>query len=355
MKKTVYPALDLLKLIMAVLVVAVHANPLYGIDAPFASRVLNVLESVSVPFFFVASSFLCFRGLRPAQFQERISAGSCRVRSTISKFVWLYFAWFLIYIPIDCLGYWLDGVSLIKAMVLEARGFFLLGEGRLSWPLWYLLASVVGFILVYTMLRKGMSSRNILGISFLFLLGGFGLSLLLKWEGAPTAISLPVKIYSLTFGNTRNGLFEGFFYIALGMYFGMNPESINKIDVRTVSAAIAIGFLGCFLISSDQHLLFCALVAGGIVLLSIRGGVQNQLPIFTRMRKASTVIYLTHMVFIALYVFEFCGTRLSDVTSNGDVNHLALFCFTVVASLLTAAGVIALSKRNGTIKKFFAV
>lgn len=86
-----------------------------------------------------------------------------------------------IYIPIDCLGYWLDGVSLIKAMVLEARGFFLLGEGRLSWPLWYLLASVVGFILVYIMLRKGMSSRNILGISFLFLLGGFGLSLLLKW------------------------------------------------------------------------------------------------------------------------------------------------------------------------------
>lgn len=274
MKKTVYPALDLLKLIMAVLVVAVHANPLYGIDVPFASRVLNVLESVSVPFFFVVSSFLCFRGLRPAQFQERISAGSCRVRSTISKFVWLYFAWFLVYIPIDCLGYWLDGVSLIKAMVLEARGFFLLGEGRLPWPLWYLLASVVGFILVYTMLRKGMSSRNILGISFLFLLGGFGLSLLLKWEGAPTAISLPVKIYSLMFGNTRNGLFEGFFYIALGMYFGMNPESIQNIDVKVITAAIATGVLGCFYVSSDQHLLFCALIAGGIVLLSIRGGSE---------------------------------------------------------------------------------
>lgn len=355
MKKTVYPALDLLKLIMAVLVVAVHANPLYGIDVPFASRVLNVLESVSVPFFFVVSSFLCFRGLRPAQFQERISAGSCRVRSTISKFVWLYFAWFLVYIPIDCLGYWLDGVSLIKAMVLEARGFFLLGEGRLSWPLWYLLASVVGFILVYTMLRKGMSSRNILGISFLFLLGGFGLSLLLKWEGAPTAISLPVKIYSLLFGNTRNGLFEGFFYIALGMYFGMNPESIQNIDVKVITAAIATGVLGCFYVSSDQHLLFCALIAGGIVLLSIRGGVQSRLPMFTRMRKASTVIYLTHMMFIALYVFEICGSRQSDVTSNGDVNHLALFCFTVVASLLTAAGVIALSKRSSSIKKFFAV
>lgn len=355
MKKTVYPALDLLKLIMAVLVVAVHANPLYGIDVPFASRVLNVLESVSVPFFFVVSSFLCFRGLRPAQFQERISAGSCRVRSTISKFVWLYFAWFLVYIPIDCLGYWLDGVSLIKAMVLEARGFFLLGEGRLSWPLWYLLASVVGFILVYTMLRKGMSSRNILGISFLFLLGGFGLSLLFKWEGAPTAISLPVKIYSLMFGNTRNGLFEGFFYIALGMYFGMNPESIQNIDVKVITAAIATGVLGCFYVSSDQHLLFCALIAGGIVLLSIRGGVQSRLPMFTRMRKASTVIYLTHMMFIALYVFEICGSRQSDVTSNGDVNHLALFCFTVVASLLTAGGVIALSKRSSTIKKFFAV
>lgn len=355
MKKAVYPALDLLKLIMAVLVVAVHTNPLYGVDAPFTSRVLTVLESVTVPFFFIASSFLCFRGLRAAQFKECASAGSCRVRATISKFVWLYLAWFLAYIPIDCLGYWLDGVSLIKAMVLEARGFFMLGEGRLSWPLWYLLASVVGFILVYAMLRKGMSSRNILGVSFLFLLGGFGLSLLLKWEGAPTAISLPVKIYSLTFENTRNGLFEGFFYIALGMYFGMNSESIKEIDVSTILTAIALGVLGCFLISSDQHLLFCALVAGGVVLLSIRGGVQNQLPIFALMRKASTVIYLTHMMFVALYVFGICGSRQSDVTSNGDVNHLMLFCFVVVTSLFTAVGVIALSKRNGTIKKFFAV
>ncbi|MCT6782653.1 acyltransferase family protein [Collinsella aerofaciens] len=355
MKKTVYPWLDLLKLIMAVSVVAVHTNPLYGFDAPFASRVLNVLESISVPFFFIASSFLCFRGLCVAQFQDRTSTGSCRARSTISKFVWLYCAWFIAYIPIDCLGYWLDGTSLLKAAVLEVRGFFLLGEGRFSWPLWYLLASVVGFILVYAMLRKGMSSRRILGASFLFLLGGFGLSLLLKWEGAPVAISLPVKIYSLTFGNTRNGLFEGFFYIALGMYFGMNLESVKKIGVSTISTAIAIGALGCVLISSDQHLLFCALVSGGIVLLSMRGGVQSQVPIFTRMRQASTVIYLTHIVFIALYVFEICGSRQSDVTSNSDVNHLALFCFTVVASLLTSAGVIALSKRSSVIKKVFAV
>ena len=72
------------------------------------------------------------------------------------------------------------------------------------------------------------------------LLGGFGLSLLLVWEGAPRAISLPVKFYSLTFGNTRNGLFEGFFYIALGMYFGMNLESVQKVDVRAIAAAITV-------------------------------------------------------------------------------------------------------------------
>lgn len=92
------------------------------------------------------------------------------------------------------------------------------------------------------------------------------------------AISLPVKIYSVTFGNTRNGLFEGFFYIALGMYFGMNLESVKKIGVSTISTAIAIGVLGCVLISSDQHLLFCALVSGGIVLLSMRGGGSEPSP-----------------------------------------------------------------------------
>lgn len=355
MKKTVYPWLDLLKLIMAISVVAVHANPLYGIDVPLASRALNVLESVSVPFFFTVSSFLCFRGIRAEQFRERVSAGSCRVRSTISKFVWLYCVWFLAYIPFDCLGYWLDGTSLFRAVFLELRGFFLLGEGRLSWPLWYLLASVVGFILVYAMLRKGMSARSILGVSSLFLLGGLGLSLLLTWEGAPRVIYLPVKIYSSTFGNARNGLFEGFFYIALGMYFGMNLESIQNIDVKKIVAAIATGVLGCFFISSDQHLLFCALVAGGIVLLAIGGGCRSDSQIFPLMRKSSTVIYLTHMMFIALYVFGICRSRQSNVTSNGDMNHLMLFCFALLASLLTAAGVIALSKRNSAIKKFFAV
>lgn len=55
----------------------------------------------------------------------------------------------------------------------------------------------------------------------------------------------------------------------------MNSESLIEIDVSAILAAIAIGVLGCFLISSDQHLLFCALVAGGIVLLSIRGGFRT--------------------------------------------------------------------------------
>lgn len=72
------------------------------------------------------------------------------------------------------------------------------------------------------------------------------------------------------------------------------------------------------------------------------------------MRKASTVIYLTHMMFIALYVFGICGSWQSDVTSNGDVNHLMLFCFALVLSLLTAGGVIALSKRSSVIKRLFA-
>lgn len=353
-KKTVYPWLDALKLVMAFLVVAVHTNPLYGIDAPFVSQVLNVFENVSVPFFFTASSFLCFKGLRAVQFKEYSSIGSRRVRSTISKFAWLYCVWFVAYMPIDCLVYWLDGASSFKAIALELRGFFLLGEGRLSWPLWYLLASVVGFILVYAMLRKGMSLRSILGISFLVLLGGFGLSLLLVWEGAPRAISLPVKFYSLAFGNTRNGLFEGFFYIALGMYFGMNLESVQKVNVRAIAVAITVGVLGCFLFSSDQHLPFCAVIAGGIVMLSLRGGRADSRA-YPRMRKASTVIYLTHMIFIALYVFVICGSRQPDVISNGDVNHLVLFCFAVVVSLLTAAGIISLSKRSSAVKGLFAV
>lgn len=61
----------------------------------------------------------------------------------------------------------------------------------------------------------------------------------------------------------------------------MNLESIQNIDLKTIMAAIVIGVLGCFFISSDQHLPFCALIAGGIVLLAIGGGVQSQLADFS--------------------------------------------------------------------------
>lgn len=78
-----YPNLDLMKFFMALFVVEIHTRPLKGFY--FAETVIEGIDVLAVPFFFLASGFLCFRDLNYASFGVAISAGTERVHNTIIK------------------------------------------------------------------------------------------------------------------------------------------------------------------------------------------------------------------------------------------------------------------------------
>lgn len=150
-KRVVFSDLDVVKFFMAFLVVEIHTRP-FG-----ASSFVQGIDCIAVPFFFIASAFLCFRGLDVGQFSDGESGACFRVRKTIKKLLMLYITWTVIYIPVSLFGYALNGLGPTAIFVSLVRGTVFVGENMYSWPLWYLLASAVAFFLVFILLRGGAS------------------------------------------------------------------------------------------------------------------------------------------------------------------------------------------------------
>jgi peptidoglycan/LPS O-acetylase OafA/YrhL len=169
-----YPGLDVAKFLMALLVVEIHTNPFMVGEPGLATDVIRGIDCVAVPFFFIASGFLCFRKVDLDGFASAGSASASRVKDTALRQLRMYLAWTALYLPITI---WADvaaGNGPIKSALLFVRGTLLIGENQYSWPLWYLLASVVAFALVYLMLRGGVPLMRVLAASTAALLVGLG-------------------------------------------------------------------------------------------------------------------------------------------------------------------------------------
>lgn len=158
-QKQSFPNLDIAKLIMAFLVVEIHTRPFDDIDSGLIAQIVSGIDCVAVPFFFIASGFLCFRGLALSDFRDGGSPASARVRGTMRKQLTLYATWTALLLPLALLGAHLRGWGAAATVLHIARGALLVGENDFTWPLWYLLASVVAFALVYVLLRGGGCSQ----------------------------------------------------------------------------------------------------------------------------------------------------------------------------------------------------
>lgn len=346
-----YPDLDIAKLLMACFVVEIHTRPLEAFTIP--EKFIEGIDVVAVPFFFIASAFLCFRGLSEKDFSDSASRASLRVRKTAVKLLELYLIWTILYLPITIFGDLLYGKDLMHSLLAFAHQTLLVGENFCSWPLWYLLAGFVAFALVHCCLCSGMTLKRIVGLSFIFLLAGYFIMCAAEWDDAPMAIAIPVGIYEKLFVNTRNGLFEGFFYVAVGALFGMRYKRFESISSIGLLTGLFAGVAGCILINSDAHLPFCACAGICLFLLSIKRNAPD-CPSHVGARNASTIIYLVHMMFAVVFVYGVCGGMNPDIHAN-DANRILLYLFSLGGSVLFSVVAIRLSKKLPLLKRVFGI
>lgn len=261
--------------------------------------------------------------------------------------------WTLSFIPITIFGNLLLGNSLFHAFATFIRGTLFIGQNYYSWPLWYLLASAIGFTLVYFCLRKGIRLNKIVLISLCFLFLGFGISYVQSMNDAPAFLSYPIKLYSLVFVTSRNGLFEGFFYISAGAAFGMKYDKLNNIPFLLEIMLVVIGLIGCQLINSDAHLPFCAISSISLFLLSVRRHGADLKP-HTIARKMSTIIYLVHMFFAVAFIYGISGGTNPDLYAN-SVNRPLFYLIVLCGSILLSGIVIHASNKIPALKTVFGI
>lgn len=343
--------LDAMKLLMAFLVVEIHTRPFRDFGSPVINEIVSGVDCVAVPFFFIASGFLCFRGLSSNVMIAEKADG--RIKKTISRLLFLYICWVIIYLPtsVYALNTFSGGLT-FKNLCVLLRNVFLVGEGPFSYHLWYLHASIVSYVLLRMLFRLHNSIDKILFWSCLVTGGGYVLQIVRGEDFG--LVSQLINIYFFLFSNVRNGLFEGLFYTAVGMFLACRfSEDWFSRNEKKFIAGICIGGFLSIIITPDAHLPFCALYAISTFAFAISRSGERSLRAL-RCRQLSVGIYLCHMLFAFLFVYVLFSGNNSTLVEN-EVLHIYLYIFTLICSTALTLFVIVVSRRFPMAGRVFGI
>lgn len=281
-----YYILDFIKFFMALVVVAIHAHPERSCQNEYLNYLLtNIVYPQAVPFFFVTSGFLLWRKIIDIPQPEKVK----RINSFIQKSLRLYIVWTLIYLPFTIYGFYTEETPFLKSLLIFLRNFTLVGENYLSWPLWYLLAMITGGICLIMM--SNLHFSKIFTIAIFLYLTGIGLDYMQVYD--ENCFS---TFYFKLFKTTRNGFFVGFAYIMIGGLIALYEQQKSS-----TYCYIVLFILGT--ITSNYGIRIASLVVSYSffkIILSIK--VSDKFKgIAENARMASTIIFLTHMIPIAIF------------------------------------------------------
>jgi hypothetical protein len=315
---------------MSILVVAIHTKPLSFIHSIFLDKLMDVLTSVAVPYFFIASGYFLFRRWDEMNRNDL----SQRLLKYLKRIIGLYIIWTIIYVPFTIYGFVINNMTLQQSISSFARGFLFVGENYYSWPLWYLLALIVSVFIIYVFIKLNLSITSIFSISFAITTVGILMNYHLFFH-LPALIDKMIVFYFHLFLYTRNGIFFSLLFVVLGMVIAIKGVITSKILLY------AFLFLGC--IGYAYSIPFTIYVMGySLFALSLISSKRNKrnLP-YSEIRLTSKVIYFVHMIWVGLLSLWIFGER---------VNSLFLFFLALVLSYFCS--LIAIRFKNNRLMKY---
>ena len=344
--KTIH-SLNLFKLVGAFLVVIVHLKPFNDTGKPLLHLInfglQNYIGRLAVPFFFTTSGYLLYRKIDLASMDFE------RIKSYLIRLFWLYMIWSVIYLPVSyCVLTHTYGWSL-KTVLIFFRNVLFTGSYA---HLWYLPALIFSILLITFLLNRGYRPKKIVRIAlFFYVLGLFAQS----WHG----FILPLKdiapnvwhfftIIGKVIVTTRNGLFDGFLFVSLGMQFAFSPSwpsqkrSLSLFVLSMILLFFEVLFLQYFGIASE-HDMYLLLVPSTAFLFCfiVQLNLSDRLA-FQIMRPLSSLIYFSHLwiyEIIVLFICKIPGTSGHILNTQFSLTLLLALCFSLV--------IVSLQKRPG--------
>lgn len=351
-KKT-YNAIDLTKFLCAYLVMMIHIEP-FGTNEKFANIsfiVQNCATRIAVPFFFIASGFFFYRKNYSNNFDWS------NTKKYALKLIRLYFIWSAIYFPLCIKTILHNEKGMLKGLLLYLRDFVFAGSYA---HLWYLPASVVGVLIVSFLISKNINIKSTLILAAVLycigLLGQTWFGLIRPIETISPSVWNLLKMVKEIIYSTRNGLFEAFLFIALGMLFAYKKIELKKgIAILGFALSYIMMFLELYFVRKNNfsraYDMFVFVVPATFFLFYIAKNTNlNDKPIYSTMRKMSSLIYFMHPLIGAII-----SKSLSII--HIDANAFGLkFVGTLFVTTFVSFMIIKISniKRLGWIKYLYS-
>ncbi|AEY66220.1 serine racemase VanT catalytic subunit [Clostridium sp. BNL1100] len=338
-KREEYAGIDKFRIAAAIMIIAIHTSPLVSVSHEADFVLTRILARVAVPFFFMCTGyFLIPRCIESPENRKRISL------KFLAKTGFLYGAAILIYLPVNIYSEYFKEKPIIPTLVKD-----LIFDGTI-YHLWYIPASIIGFMIVYTVSTR-ISLKMVFTFSFiLYLIGLFGDSYYGISEKFDVANSFYGVLFSY-FDYTRNGLFFAPVFIVLGAIIA---ESKREYSITKNIVGFALSFTALIaeaLILKHYSLqrhdsMYIMLVPTMIflfrILLRIKGESQKTL------RDISMLVYILHPLCI-IFVRGFAKVLNLEAYLIG--NSLIHFIVVTVVTIAVSVAIVYIWKRLASYKR----
>ena len=284
---------DICKFIMAFVVIAIHTNPVVNCSNPIVIQGVIIIEDWAVPFFFIATGFFLFYNM-----ERPYSSHMQRIDKYLGRIVTLYCVWTFLSLPLTGYGYLQSGNSIIMCILSYIKYFLFVGKLYNSYHLWYLLAMIFAIIIIRIMLKRNLKVRYIVIVAVSFYsLHEFMLYMTEHMQDSTGILYRFVYLYEYVFN--KGGIFTGMIYIVAGMIIAQSRKYLNRW--LAILGIVCINFLKLYFNGAiEDYLKIVEAVLLFMVMISIE--ICDR-PIYIYLRKASTIIYLSHLILYSFYSF----------------------------------------------------
>lgn len=288
-----YNLIDVVKIIMAVFVVAIH-RPIFSESMSSYNDFLNTFfYSTAVPFFMIVSSFMFFQNCSKYDNQRTY------LIKQEKRLIFLYCFWSVVYIPrtlITSIMKVQEKITLsiiLKEFLIWIKNFFTYSTIA---HLWYVNTLIVCIFILY-FLRKKLKPETILVICIvLSVITGLILSSVTPYEFRHNVYkTVPyLLIYTLR---------KGLICCAFGLYVADRKKNLSNIKSAVLFISVTAVEIVLFALAesskefSESYLtfLFGSLKALSVFMICKNVEIKDS-PVFVRLRSYSSLIYFTHLL-----------------------------------------------------------
>lgn len=325
-----YKEIDLAKMVAAIMVVAIHAQPFSGLTE---AMLIDVWARLAVPFFFIASAFFFFK--KPA--------GQQHIGHYVKRLALLYLFWFVVELPITVLHFYIEPQRSIGQSTLALLQGLLWGSTFSG--SWFITALMECIPLVWLLGRRLSSATLLLAGCALYavVVGSTYYYTVLppdwrSWVDACHAWSFKPEL----------SWASAFVFCVAGRLMAEKEAQVKAIGSRKMlwawlfALTVAAGeVLTMFFVARPQSTdVYFALLPFAILsfmlVLNLRCPWKFD---YLRLRRYSTLFYFSHFIFV--FILVLVNKHLLPVNPLLKYGLVLLLCWLLATTMLT------LSQRRG--------